>query len=248
MKTTNNTVLITGGASGIGFAIARLLIEKENRVIIAGRNRQKLDNAAAQLKNSKAFVCDINNEAEVDRMAATIRKDFSGLNVLINNAGMANRYNISEAADAYSKGKEEMSTNFLAHVRLTERLLPILARQPEAAIINISSVTAFVPALTLPTYSASKAALHSYTQTLRFTLEENSDIKVFEALPPLVDTELAKDLTGDKISPVIVAEDIINAMKNDNYEIHTGATAMLHKLYQSSPIDAILALNSSGNR
>lgn len=247
MKNTNkNTVLITGGSAGIGFEIAKLLTEKGNHVIITGRNADRLRKAEAQLKNVTAIQCDISKEQDMDALVAKISKDFPQMNILINNAGCAYAYNpVDENADAYDKAKDEMQTNYFAVVRLIEKLLPQLKQQAESAIINVSSVVAFVPGR-IATYSASKAALHSYSQSLRMLLEEVSNVKVFELMPPLVNTELSKDIGGaNGIHPSIVAEELYKALEKDEYEIHVGMTADFYKLYLSSPTEAIKKMYSS---
>lgn len=244
MNTTQNTVLITGGTAGIGLAIARLLSEKGNQVIITGRNKVKLPQVVAQLKNTAGIVSDVSIEADREALAARLEKDFPNLNIVINNAGHAYAYPLSAGADAFRKAGEEMLTNYLSIIALNERLLPLLSRQKEAAIVNTSSIVAFVPAKGIPTYSASKAALHSYTQSLRLSLTGATGIKVFELMPPLVNTDFSKDIGGEKgIPPQAVAEHLFTALENDEYEIHVGATAEIYKLSLSSPADALAAMN-----
>ena len=246
MKTTKNTVLITGGSAGIGLEIARLFSKKDNHVIIAGRNQERLENAASQLKNVTAIACDVSKEEEVDNLVKRINNEFPNLNVLINNAGRAVLYNLSEeGVNAYDKSADEMLTNYLSVIRLTEKLLPQLKKQEDAAIVNVSSIVAFVPSR-LATYSASKAALHSYTQSLRINLEENSSVKVFELMPPLVDTDFSIEIGGrvNGIHPSIVAGDLMKAMEKDEYEIHVGNTADLYKLFHSSPAEALKFMNA----
>jgi uncharacterized oxidoreductase len=163
MNITNKTVLITGGGSGIGFEIAKLLSEKNNQVIITGRSEDRLQKAAAQLKNVKIIAADITDEASVEKLVAQINNDYGKLDVLINNAGNADLNNLAKETNTYQKAKVEFDTNFFAVLRLTDKLLPVLRSQDEAAIVNVSSILAYVPASDIPTYSASKAALHSYT-------------------------------------------------------------------------------------
>lgn len=243
MNTKANTVLITGGGSGIGFETAKLFSHLGNRVIIVGRNKTKLSDAASRLQDTIPIACDVTNEEEVVALMDRISNEFPELNILINNAGKAHRYLAAqEDADTFSKAQEEMATNFLAPVRLTEGLLPLLKRQPQAAIVNISSIVSFAPSVFLPTYSATKAALHSFSQTLRLALSQTK-VKVFEVLPPLVDTEFARSLTGFKIPPSEVAGAIIEALEENKYEIHIGFTADLYKLYLDSPEKAIKTLN-----
>lgn len=243
MNTQGNTVLITGGGSGIGFETARLFSHLGNRIIIAGRNKTKLVNAASKLPGAVPIVCDITKDDEVAALMNRVISEFPELNILINNAGKAHRYFAAEQdAGTYSKAQEELAANFLAPVRLTEGLLPVLKKQTEAAVVNISSIVSFAPSIFLPTYSATKAALHSFSQTLRLTLS-SSHVKVFEVLPPLVDTEFAKSLTGDKIPPSEVARAIIDALEKNEYEIHVGFTSVLYKLFLDSPEKAIKTIN-----
>jgi uncharacterized oxidoreductase len=240
MKTTQNTVLITGGSAGIGFEIAKLLSEKNNHVIITGRNKKRLNNAVSQLQNVSAIVSDVSDPDEVNQLAERLYKDFPELNIVINNAAQASLYDITATGvNVFEKAREEMLTNYLSIVRLNEIFLPLLKKQAEAAIVNVSSIVAFVPS-SLAGYSASKAALHSYTISLRVALENNSNIKVFELMPPLVNTELSKEIGGiNGILPKLVAEDLYRALENDEYEIHVGQTARMYQLFLSSPSEEL---------
>jgi uncharacterized oxidoreductase len=243
MKTTQNIILITGGSAGIGFAIAKLFAEKGNQVIITGRNEERLQKAASELKNVTAIQFDVTKEEDVDKLVTRVAKDFPGLNILINNAGNAFMYKLVAGANAFDKAREEMLTNYLAPIRLTEKLLPLLEQQKQAAVVNVSSIVAFAPNHNLAGYGASKAALHSYTQSLRITLEPTS-IKVFELMPPLVDTEFSTEIGGaNGIAPSVVAEELLTALEKDEYQIHVGRTAQLYELSLSSPADALAAMN-----
>lgn len=243
MNIRNNTVLITGGGSGIGFKTALLLAAQGNRVIITGRNREKLEKAALQIPGAVPIVADITDAAAVDALVSQIQKDFPTLNMLFNNAAHAVAYELSSHADAYSKASEEFNTNVLSVIRLTEKLWPLLEKQPGAAIVNITSIVSMVPGLRIPTYSATKAALHSYSQSLRVALS-STNVKVFEVMPPLVDTDFAKDLTGTKMEPADVATEIIEGISKDVYEIYVGVTAGFRQLYLQSPEAALKHLNN----
>lgn len=245
MKTTKNTILITGGSAGIGFDIAKLFSEAGNQVIITGRNQERMDKAIAKLKNTTAIVSDVSKAEDVEKLVAQLQKDFPQLNVVINNAGSAYYYNMTEPGiNAFEKASEEILTNYLSIIRLNENLLPLLKQQSEAAIVNVSSIVAFAARATLSTYGASKAALHSYTNSLRISLED-TPVKVFELMPPLVDTEFSAEIGGaaNGIPAKQVAEDLLNAMQNDEYEIHVGRTAdMFNNFFPQSP-KAVLAAN-----
>ncbi len=246
MRTSKNTILITGGSAGIGFETAKLLSEKGNQVIIIGRDKDRMEKATAQLRNVTAIVSDVTKAEDVKKLVEQLSKDFPQLNVVINNAGRAILYNLREAnVNAFEKAQDEMMTNYFSVIRLNELLLPQLKKQNEAAIVNVSSVVAFAPGITLPTYAASKAALHSYTQSLRVTLEDTT-IKVFELMPPLVNTELSKDIGGiNGIHPSQVAQEFLTAFEKDEYEIHVGDTAHVYKLFLSSPESAVKMMNAN---
>jgi uncharacterized oxidoreductase len=244
MNISNKTVLITGGGSGIGFEAAKALSKKGNKVIIVGRNEEKLQQAAKQLNNVTAIACDIAVQADVENLVKQVKDNFSDLSVLVNNAGAAYAYQLSAEANAFDKASEEMLVNYLSLIRLTEALLPVLSQQNEAAIVNVSSIVVFAAGTSIPTYSASKAAVHSYTQSLRHTLSKDTNIKVFELMPPLVNTDFSKEIGGENGIPASeVAEGLVTALEKDEYEIHIGMTAQLYQLFLSSPENAFNTLN-----
>ncbi|TRW26641.1 SDR family NAD(P)-dependent oxidoreductase [Flavobacterium zepuense] len=244
MKTTGNTILITGGSAGIGLALAQRFIAEGNHVIITGRDQGRLDKAAAELgDNATAIAFDVSKPEDVTALAARLTTEFPNLNILINNAGQAYYYKLNENADAFTKAQHEMLVNYLSVIRLTEQLLPLLKQQPEAAVVSVSSIVAFVPNAGLPTYAASKAALHSYSQSLRLVLQD-TPVKVFELMPPLVNTDFSKEIGGENgIAPSVLADDLVNAFASDTYEIHTGDTAVIYELSKSDYAAAFGALN-----
>ncbi|XZF16103.1 SDR family oxidoreductase [Chitinophagaceae bacterium MMS25-I14] len=239
------TILITGGSAGIGFEIAKLFSEKGHHVIITGRNKDRLESAAEKLQHVTAIACDVTLEKDVDALVDIIHKDFPNLSMLINNAGSAFYYKLYPGANAFEKASQEILTNYLSIISLTEKLLPTLAMQPEGAVVNVSSIVAFVPSHRLATYAASKAALHSYTKSLRITLEQSTNIKVYELMPPLVNTDFSKEIGGENGIPASeVAQALYDAMESNTYEIHVGGTAQMYDLYRQSPADALLAMNA----
>jgi uncharacterized oxidoreductase len=244
MKISDNTILITGGGSGIGFETARLLSELDNTIILVGRNKEKLEAAASKLHNVHFVAADVTSEQDVDALIHTIHKTFPRLNVLMNNAGHAVIHDVSKSLNGAIIAREEMETNYFAVVNLTNKLIPLLKSQNESAIINVSSVVAFAPGLSLPTYSASKAALHSYTQALRLSLKRDSTVKVFELMPPFVDTEFAKDFHSvHKISPEEVGLALLQSMAVDRYEVRVASAEHLYNTFLSQADKAVLALN-----
>jgi uncharacterized oxidoreductase len=244
MNIINKTVLVTGGGSGIGLAIAKTLTEKGNRVIIVGRTETRLQAAASQLPGVTAIAADINNAADLARLVQQVQADFGDLSVLINNAGQASAYELSVGANAFEKASAEIATNYLAMIRLTELLLPVLSAQPEAAIVNVSSIVAYAPNANISTYSASKAAVHSYTQSLRHALAKDTNIRVFELMPPLVDTEFSAEIGGENgIPPQQVADELLTGLANGDDEIRVGQTAGFYEFSRASPAEAFASMN-----
>ncbi|RNL52629.1 SDR family oxidoreductase [Pedobacter jejuensis] len=246
MKISQNTVLIIGGTAGIGLEIVKQLTALDNHVIVTGRNAARLDSALAGIKNVTAIPFDVSKANEVSNLVERIEKDFPKLNMVINNAGRAILYNLADNnQDAFANAEDEMLTNYLSIIRINQKLLPILKEQAESAIVNVSSVVAYVPGITLPTYAASKAALHSYTTSLRLSLRDTS-VKVFELMPPLVDTEFSKEIGGQNgIKPAVVADEFIAALAKDEFEIRVGDTAKIYELFRQSPVDALNVMNTN---
>jgi uncharacterized oxidoreductase len=243
MKTSGNTILITGGSAGIGLALAKQLAEAGNKVIITGRNEARLKQAAEKIKNVTTIQSDVANEADVASLASKLTKEFPSLNVVINNAGNAALYDLATAEGAAQKARDEFAVNYFSIIDLNEKLLPLLQQQPAAAIVNVSSIVAFAPNSIISSYSASKAALHSYSLSLRHAIR-NTSVKVFELMPPLVNTDFSEGIGGSKgIPPSQVADELLTALKNDVYEIHVGNTADFYKLSLASPSDAFKMLN-----
>lgn len=245
MDITNKTVLITGGGSGIGYETAKLLSENGNKIIIIGRNADKLQKAAATLKNTTAIACDITSSDNVDALVVEIGRSYPDLSVLINNAGKAFVYTHSETAGAVDKARQEMETNYFSLVDLTEKLLPVLKSQPEAAIINVTSIVAFSPVIVIPSYSDSKAAVHSYTLSLRHTLAQDTNIKVYELMPPTVNTDFSKEIGGEQhgMPANEVAEGLIQGIQNDQYEIGVGLTVGFRDQFFATEEQAFQAIN-----
>ncbi|OQP51923.1 SDR family oxidoreductase [Niastella populi] len=244
MNIENKTILVTGGGTGIGFSIAKKLSGNGNQIILVGRREDKLKEAAAQLPNTSYAVADVTSEADVENLVKQVKQQFGGLDILVNNAGVATAYPLDSENGVYEKAKFEMDLNYLSVVRLTEKLLPSLKASKEAAIINIQSVVSYLPSMVLATYSATKAALHSYSQSLRLVLEKaNAPVKVFEVFPPFVDTDMAKGFDADKLSPDEVARDIYNALQKNNYAIRPGRTNEVYQSFLQSPEVTLKAFN-----
>jgi uncharacterized oxidoreductase len=187
MNTAGSTILITGGGSGIGRGLAESFHVLGNQVIIAGRRKELLDDTTKANPGMKAAVLDIENSDATRRFAEQLNVDYPALNVVIHNAGIMRPEIVQDGAVADAEAI--VATNLLGPIRLTAALLPLLERQPQPAIMTVSSGLAFVPAAMTPTYCATTAAIHSYTQSLRYQLRQTS-VQVLELIPPYVQTEL----------------------------------------------------------
>ena len=187
MQISGNTILITGGGTGIGRGPAEAFHAEGNQVIIAGRRKESLQAVVLANPGMKAAVLDIGNVESILSFAEQIKKDYPALNVVIQNAGIMKPEPLQQGMVADAEAI--ITTNLLGPIRLTAALLPLLLKQPRAVIMTVSSGLAFVPLAMTPTYCATKAAIHSYTQSLRYQLRDTS-LQVLELIPPYVQTEL----------------------------------------------------------
>lgn len=214
MQTSGNTILITGGTSGIGLAFAEEFIRRHNTVIICGRREDRLTQIKQKHENIVTRVCDVADTQDREALASWVIDNYPGTNVLINNAGVQLLADLTKPVDL-NRIRQEVETNFIAPVHLSSLFAQHLAAKNSAAIINISSGLAFVPIAFMPVYCATKAAIHSLTLSLRHQLR-NTPVKVFEIAPPSVDTELGSDRRADKTQThggLPVSEFLAEAMK-----------------------------------
>jgi uncharacterized oxidoreductase len=211
MKTTDNTILITGGGSGIGRGLAEAFHRLGNQVIIAGRGQKALDETTAANPGMKSITLDVSDPKNIQSFAEKITKDYPSLNVLINMAGIMQPENLLEKSDDLSTAEKTITTNLLGPIRLTAALLPSLRKQPRATIMTVSSGLAFVPFAVTPTYCATKAAIHSYTQSLRYQLK-GTKVEVVELIPPYVQTTLTGDQQANDPRAMPLDEFIDEAM------------------------------------
>jgi uncharacterized oxidoreductase len=210
MDTKNNTILITGGGSGIGRGLAEAFHKLGNRVIISGRRKNVLDDVTAANPGMKSLALDIEDPAGVKAFAAKIIADFPMLNAVIHNAGIARLESLIELKDV-SDSEAMVATNVLGPIRLNAALLPHLFKQPKATVMTVSSGLAFVPMAASPTYSATKAFLHSYTVSLRHQLR-GTKVQVIELPPPYVQTELGGPAQATDPRAMPLAEFIAEVM------------------------------------
>ncbi|MFN6526115.1 MAG: SDR family oxidoreductase [Nostoc sp. ChiSLP03a] len=189
MNLTDNTILITGGTSGIGRGLAEAFYQRGNQVIIAGRRQHLLDEITAAHSGMHGIQLDVQDPADIEAFASRVREQFPKLNVLINNAGIAKTEDLTSDPIDFFAIQSMIQTNVVGVLHLTAALLPTLKQQPHSTIVTTTSGLAFVPISPYPTYCASKAFLHSWLQSLRVQLQETS-VEVLELAPPYVQTEL----------------------------------------------------------
>ncbi|TBL81351.1 SDR family oxidoreductase [Paenibacillus thalictri] len=191
MKLSGNTILITGGSAGIGFAFAERFIAAGNKVIICGRRESALQRAQDKVPGLITRISDLDIESERTALFDWVTANYPEVNVLVNNAGIQQRFHVlkADAKHNWSYFAKEMTTNIEAPLHLSMLFAPYFAAKEEAAIINVTSGLAFTPLAIAPIYSATKAALHSFTMSLRHQLSDTS-VEVIEIAPPAVNTDL----------------------------------------------------------
>ena len=225
MKTSGNTVFITGGSAGIGLAIAKKLQAAGNKIIINGRNEERLQRALAELKDAEGIQGDLSVEADRRRIAEELKTYYPDVSIIVNNAGAAFGYLLSETTDAHEKALVEMNTNYIAVIHFTELLLPHLLKKSDSAVINISSIAVYGSHKFLPTYGATKAALHSYTVALSMNYEEQKNLQIYEVYPPMVNTEFSAEIGGANGIPASeVADELLVALEQNQFDVPVGET------------------------
>ncbi len=240
-----NTILITGGASGIGYEFAKQLCDT-NTVIVVGRNKEKLEKIKKELQNIHIFECDVSNPNEIKALYEIISYEFPNLNILINNAGLMNKLNLQDNL-SYEELTKEMNINFNGSVYMTTQFLSLLKKQKTSSIINITSALAYVPMSNSPIYCASKAALHSFTQSLRIQLKD-TNIKVFEIAPSVTKTAMG-DSFSEKNMKIITTKTVVDTaikeIKKGKNEIGVGQTNALKILNRIFPSFALKLINKA---
>ncbi|MBA8879168.1 SDR family oxidoreductase [Phyllobacterium myrsinacearum] len=229
MRLTQNTILITGGATGIGLALARRLFEKGNQVIVCGRSEAALLSAQNELPGLITRICDVADTDSRRSMVEWLKTNYPSLNVVVNNAGVQHRrdFNNDPAIETLD---QEVAINLTAPIHLIAELLPMLRQQEQAVLINISSGLAFSPMADVPVYCATKAAIHSFTLSLRHQLK-STGIRVVEIAPPIVDTDLGGGTRSGgttsriMVSPEEFATEALAQLKAGKDEVLVGVSA-----------------------
>lgn len=234
MKLSGNTVLITGGATGIGFAFAEAFLSEGNEVIICGRSEERLLEAQKKHPELKIKICDVVVEKDSDSLVDWISANFKNLNILINNAGVQRDVDFTKGISEFLSGENEIRINLEATIILSGLFIPYITGKKEASIINVSSGLGFIPVARMPVYSASKAGVHAFSMALRQQLLK-SGIKVYEVVPPAVESELNPQGRARRgnfkidLMPDEFVAGVMQGLKNDIFEIGYGMTAGLIK-------------------
>ena len=237
MKLTGRTILITGGSAGIGLAFALKFAELGNEVIVTGRRQKVLDEVKANHPNLQAIRSDVADPAQIAALARNIKDNYPKLDVLMNNAGIMLHKNLKVPAPDLDGLVAEVNINVAGAMRMSSALIDILTAN-KGTIINVSSGLAFVPLPSAPIYSATKAAVHAYTQSLRFQLEETG-VEVIELMPPVVKTDLSAEMSeGDGVT-VITTDELVKqsfaSLKAGALEIRPGQAKQLAFMRRFAP-------------
>ena len=232
MRLSGNTILITGGTSGIGLELATQFAALDNAVIVTGRNQSKLDAARNKLPGVHAIQSDASDPAAIAGLYDDVVRRFPNLNMLINNAGIMRKINLHAFSSDLRDLTREIEINLNGPIRMTVQFLPQLKAQETAAIMNVSSGLAFVPLAISPVYCAAKAAIHSFTQSLRLQLK-HTNVTVFELAPPITETSLFQgdmsrsDVSVKPMNVTVLVRHALDAIERDRLEIRPGLANML---------------------
>ena len=239
MKLVNRTVLITGGSSGIGLELAKQLLQRGNVVIVTGRKQEALDATTRALPGVHVFRSDVSDPEAIAALHDSVIARFPALDTLINNAGIMRNLNVNQARNLNDVTRE-IEINLSGPVRMVQQFLPHLKTRAHALIVNVSSGLAFVPFPLSPVYSATKAALHSYTQSLRVQLV-GTGVTAIELAPPGVETplfrgEFAKEMQGQKAMDVnVLVRHAIAGIEAGKLEIRPGVSNVLKAMSRIAP-------------
>ncbi|KUG07255.1 SDR family oxidoreductase [Solirubrum puertoriconensis] len=243
MNLSENTVLITGGASGIGLALAKRFQQAGSQVIVCGRRADKLREAQREVPGLLTRVCDVAQPAEREELLRWVQQEHPQLNVLVNNAGIQRRLQVADE-EPWEVRQQEIAINLDAPIHLCSLFVRHLQQQPRAAIINVTSGLAFTPMAIAPVYCATKAALHSFTQSLRYQLQDTA-VEVLEIVPPAVNTDLGGaglHTFGADVNEF--ADSVMARLANGEQEVGFG-TSEVRRLASRSELDAAMeAMNA----
>jgi len=234
MRIDGKTILITGGATGIGFALAKTFYQHGARVAVCGRREKALEEAKLRLPPLKTYICDVTNPAATRALLSEMEERLGGVDILINNAAVFYASEQLDGDDDPSAIATEININLVAPIQLTKLFLPHLRSRPAAAVVNVTSNLALMPAPFANIYCATKAGLRSFTKGLRGQMD-GSSVKVFELMAPLTDTPMSEEVTTKKYSPQKLAAETLKALGRDHFEIRAGRTKAFYWLCRATP-------------
>lgn len=239
----NNTVLITGGSSGIGLELSKVLIQKGNKVIVCGKSSEKLSAAKKTLPQLITYQCDLSDSQQCIDFAGKIAKNHPDLNILINNAATVNKIDFIKDENALELAENEYQTNLIAPIRLIKLLFKTISANKSSAIINVTTGLIYAPRVIYPFYNSSKSALHSFTQTLRIRLKDEKT-QVVEVMFPAVDTPWHQG-TPPKIAIKVDAAvaEMIKGLEGGKSEIKVGGAKILYLMSRIAPVFALKKIN-----
>lgn len=233
MELKNDTILITGGTSGLGLEFAAKLLALGNTVLITGRDQSKLDQTKKQLPGLHTYQSDVSDPEQIIRLYQRVAKEFPDLNVLINNAGEMRNLNLNDPSLDVWNVTREVETNLMGPIRMVQVFMPQLKKQKSAAILNVTSGIALIPFPLSPVYGATKAGLRSYTKSLRVQLK-NTGIKVFELVAPATKTPLNDKFLDEPdfdpkmmMAPNKVVDAALNGLRKEKFEVYPGAALIM---------------------
>ncbi|MGM0589391.1 MAG: SDR family oxidoreductase [Bacteroidota bacterium] len=246
MELANNKILITGATAGIGKALTKEFLKyRNNQIIAVGRDENKFNALRSLSENVIPYKCDLADRTQFEELVLFVEEKHPDTNILINNAGIQYNYHYTDEQHIADKIKRELDINLYAPLSLIGLLLPVIRLNDQPAIVNISSALALAPKKQAPVYCGSKAAIHIFTKSLRYQLED-SEVSVFEILPPLVDTNMTKGRGNGKISPAQLSRSFIKQFQENQYEIPIGKVKWLKLLRRISPSFADRMLKDGG--
>lgn len=241
MQTTGNTILITGGTSGIGKELVRQFYHRGNTVIVVSATIANLKVAQKEFPEIVPLVCDMSDTNAVHKLVEQCMAEHRDINILVNNAGVQYTYLWRDEHDGFTKIPSEITVNFTSPMLLTYGLFPVLLEKKDAAIVNISSGLVYSPKKTAPVYCGTKAAIHSATKALRYQLE-GTGVNVFEIIPALVDTPMTEGRGKGKMPPKQLVDEFMKNFAKGKVESNIGKTKLLKLLHHFVPwfADAIM--------
>jgi len=238
MELKNSAILITGGTNGIGLEFAKQLLQHGATVIVTGRDINKLNQTKLQFPQINVLQSDLNNAHDIEALYKQVTTTFPELNILINNAGIMRSVELQDESVNLDNVVAEIDTNFSGTIRMIHQFLPHLITKKSAAIVNITSGLGFIPFITSPIYSGTKAGIHAYSQALRIKLKDTT-VKVFEVAPPMTDKPLQTAIANTNNKRAMKVGDVvrisINGIINNKFNVRLGLSNVMWWMSRIAP-------------